>query len=230
MVNSEPNLAMSKSNNKYKVPENLPKTEIGQKYGTLTLISEFPGKRLNPRKFLCRCECGKEAFFYVNHLRNSHTKSCGCKTGEIISSKNTRHGFAKGKIRRSIYGIWHGILDRCLNRKRLEFKNYGGRGILVCKRWLRFENFLADMGDNNGLTIDRINNDGHYNKSNCRWATMKEQLRNTRRTVLNPEMISQAKKWREGGKTFVEIAKLLGVKETTIRNPFYPSLKHRKWQ
>lgn len=80
---------------------------------------------------------------------------------------------------------WAAMLNRCMNQRAACFKNYGGRGIKVCERWMRFENFYADMGDcPPGLSLDRIDNDGNYEPANCRWATIVEQARNKRNTVL----------------------------------------------
>lgn len=79
--------------------------------------------------------------------------------------------------------IWSNMLNRCHNESHEAYKNYGGRGIAVCKRWLKFDNFLADMGPRPGkLTLDRKNNDGNYTPRNCRWATRKQQAANRRHT------------------------------------------------
>lgn len=95
---------------------------------------------------------------------------------------NTVHGGARrGAVTRE-YGSWHAMLQRCENPKHHAFKNYGGRGIVVCERWHLLENFLADMGPRPpGKSLDRINNNGNYEPGNCRWATPKEQIANQRR-------------------------------------------------
>lgn len=89
-----------------------------------------------------------------------------------------------GKTGTRVYKIWEAMLARCYNPKNNRYKNYGALGIKVCERWFKFENFYSDMGDDNGLTIDRKNNAKDYSKSNCRWATMKEQQNNRTNNVL----------------------------------------------
>jgi len=92
---------------------------------------------------------------------------------------NLKHGYYGTKI----YAVWASIIQRCNNPNHKQYKDYGGRGIIVCKRWLKFENFLEDIGEiPKGLTLDRINNNGSYSLENCKLSTMKEQQRNTRRT------------------------------------------------
>lgn len=123
---------------------------------------------VSPR-WLCQCDCGRSSLVRSNSLRTGHTRSCGCGKGDY------RHG----RARDSIYRIWVGILQRCNNPKRTEFRYYGGRGISVCERWLKFENFLLDVGERPlNHSIDRIDNAGNYEPGNVRWATRKEQMKN----------------------------------------------------
>ena len=133
-------------------------------------------------RWLCECNCGTEKIILGSNLKRGHTKSCGCLLRE---GNNTTHGHSKkGKISKT-YDSWHSMIQRCTNPNNIAYHDYCGRGITVCKRWLKFENFLEDMGEVPiGYSIDRIDNDGNYCKSNCRWSTRSEQQRNTTRNHM----------------------------------------------
>lgn len=152
----------------------------GLRFGRLTALSY---RRMGKRTYWdCVCDCGNRHAAETNLLRRGNIKSCGCWNKERSSIENRTHGETKTRL----YRIWRAMIDRCERKKSAAYKNYGGRGIKVCERWR--EDFLAfkeDMGvPAKGLSIDRINNDGNYEPSNCRWADYKTQSLNKRSNVL----------------------------------------------
>lgn len=152
----------------------------GQRFGRLTVLQRLEGAKKYSR-WLCACECGREAKVLGDNLRNGRTQSCGCLR---LGCQNAfKHGASRRKKHTPEYRSWTRMLCRCLNRNHKDYHRYGGRGIAVCARWNDFASFLADMGPRpgGGRSIDRINNDGNYELSNCRWATPKEQAQNRRR-------------------------------------------------
>lgn len=152
----------------------------GQRFGLLTAVDQTDRRANGSVVWLCRCDCGRNHEASAGHLRSGNTRSCGCTRAETL----TVHGHARKGKRTSEHVIWYGMIDRCTNKNNLAFHRYGGRGIAVCDRWMSFPNFLADMGTRPaGRTLDRVNNEGNYEPSNCRWATPKQQAHNSRKAL-----------------------------------------------
>jgi hypothetical protein len=152
----------------------------GQRFGQLIAIKPVFQR---DRKFYwqCRCDCGKRVVVQGKKLRSGHTQSCGHWRQD--GSHRRTHGEASIGRETREYRRWKAMLQRCCNPNKKDFKYYGGRGIKVCKRWSRFENFLADMGRcPTGYSIERVNNNGNYTPSNCEWIPLRDQQKNTRRT------------------------------------------------
>ncbi len=150
------------------------------------------------RKMLweCLCDCGKIVVTESSSLINGNTKSCGCLQKEVaresLLATTKTHGDTVKGVTTSEYRAWQSMRQRCMNPNQHSFRLWGGRGITICDRWSDFSNFLSDMGRKPSPrhSIDRINNDGNYEPSNCRWATQKEQIANRRpfrRRVRNSE-------------------------------------------
>ena len=186
------------------------KNYIGVVYGRLTVIKEIAPTNLyangrKDRRFLCRCECGKEKEVTRNLLLAGSTKSCGCLAKEL----QTTHGMSGT----STYRIWWGMM--CRHKGHTCPKHYKERGIQVCKRWHTFENFFKDMGvvpkSENGknATLERINNSEGYSPKNCKWASTAEQARNKR---SNRKIHYKGRNW-----CLTDLADKYGIPRSTLR-------------
>ena len=163
-----------------RLKEDLTNREIG-----LLTVKEYLGRR--DCLWRCECACGKTVEIPGGSLRNNSTHSCGCDRPRKLAALKTKHGHAQKGNESPEYRAWLGMIDRCERKSHCDYHNYGGRGIKVCQRWREnFAAFLTDMGPKPAWahSIDRRENNGDYEPGNCRWATQKEQARNTRTNRL----------------------------------------------
>jgi len=165
--------------------------KIGDKVGNCTFLKEVTsqyrttkeGYKNRVRIALFNCKCGKEFEEIITTVKSGGTCGCGYKDRiEKLIKRNTKHNMAHHPL----YNIWLSMIKRCSKKSHVSYKNYGGRGIKVCEKWEDINNFIEDMYPTykKGLDIDRIDNNGNYEPSNCRWISRKENLNNTRRNRI----------------------------------------------
>ena len=157
----------------------------GERHGRWLLVSYAGAQKWN-----CVCDCGTQRTRQTGGIVKGTSTSCGC-TKEW-----------HGQTQTQAYGRWALMWQRCTNPNHRSYKNYGGRGIIICERWGSFKNFYADMGEApDGKSLDRIDNNKGYSPTNCRWATRKEQAQNSRHTKLTDADVTAIRSDRRTSKT-----------------------------
>ena len=182
---------------------------IGMKFGRLTIVSKVVADNAVKKMIVrCECSCGKIIDIHMTNLIHTGTRSCGCLSGSINKMRSTHN-----RTNTSEYHIWASMKARCFNEKSKYYHHYGGRGITVCDSWIdSFEQFFNDMGARPSMrhSLDRINVDGDYKASNCRWATTVQQANNTRSNrYLTYQGVT---------KTIAEWGRQLGINRHTIQS------------
>ena len=155
---------------------------IDKRFSRLLVVSKENNDRHGRSRWLCQCDCGKMRIVRGVSLTSRRTKSCGCLSKEKTIERQTKHGHGKNGAKSSCYESWLHMIQRCHNRNHQAYRLYGNRGIFVCDKWRKFENFLKDMGQppTDKHQIDRIDNDKGYCPKNSRWSTPKQNSRNKR--------------------------------------------------
>lgn len=186
----------------------------GLRFGLLTVIDLDTSANKGHRKWNCICDCGNHSSVFATNLNRGATTSCGCLSSRHGATKlkeiNTKHGMSNSKL----YHVYYGVLYRCTKENSKAFKHYGGRGISICDEWKNsFESFnqwAITNGYEEGLTIERIDNNGNYEPTNCKWIPQSEQV-NNRRTNIYATINGETK-------TLKEWSRISGISYTTLRS------------
>lgn len=189
---------------------------IGQKFHDLTVLGHAPSIKRR-RYFVCLCVCGSTTVTTGTRLRSGKTKSCGCRRARNMRAVATKHGWAGHPL----YVRWVQMHNRCYDPRHNRYYRYGARGIRVCDRWHDFNLYLADVhaGYVPGLTLDRIDNDGHYEPGNMRWASYRVQARNRPSTFVTENEIEEMRAlYKTSDLTQREVAAMFGYGRDTVKH------------
>lgn len=159
----------------------IPKDLTGKVFNRWTVLENAGKNKSGNSLWLCQCVCGNISKVIDSGLKFSKSKSCGCYAGEVAKEGNATHGYSRVGNHTPEYNAWSSMKNRCSNPKNNRYYRYGERGISVSSRWINsFENFILDMGDKPSAlhSLERINNNNDYSKSNCIWGTDEQQRRN----------------------------------------------------
>lgn len=188
----------------------------GMKFGRLTVIERaesyvLPSSGKKRSQWLCECECGNRCVVQAGHLKSGHTQSCGCLNRDVVKERATHR-----ESKTHLYFVWKSMRQRCKNPNNSRYRDYGGRGIDICKEWdefLNFKDWALKNGYKEGLTIDRINNDLGYSPSNCRVVDYIVQANNKRgnRVITYNGKTQTQKQWADE----------LGINYGTLENRLY---------
>lgn len=195
---------------------------IGKRFGRLTVISLNEEKIKEEKRknnktriyYNCLCDCGNTTIAEKGKLKNGNTKSCGCLHHDVVSKMLTTHGDSRNGKNKRLYSIYKNMKNRCYNKNGQDYNYYGGKGVIICDEWMNdyinFKNWSLSNGYSDNLTIDRINVNGNYEPSNCRWVDMKTQMNNTTQNHMityNGEI-----------KTMIEWSEILDIPYGVIKN------------
>lgn len=193
-----------------------PLSLAGQRFGRLVAIERGPNTPAGKGQWWCQCDCGGPRTLVVaSGLKGGGVTSCRCSW--LSGDKQSTHGHTRGRRFPPTYRSWTKMRSRCLSPRDKDYHHYGGRGITICEPWSSFETFLADMGEKPaGLTLDRIDVDGNYEPTNCRWASRAVQATNLR-TSLKPATVIQLRADYAAGYSFAELGRRYNLTGTGAR-------------
>lgn len=182
----------------------------GQRFGRLVVIERMTDTTPGRPRWLCQCDCGKEKVIHTNHLRSGHTRSCGCLRQDELVTRSRKYDKPNSRLLR----VWGAMIHRCYIPSDRAYPYYGGRGIGVCEEWQNsFETFqiwALSNGYREGMSIDRIDNNGDYCPQNCRWTNRIVQANNTRANHLIT--------WNGVSHTLMEWSRYMGINHATLRH------------